>query len=35
MLEVKLTPKLESALTAHARRARRSKTSLVQMAVAS
>lgn len=34
MLEVKLTPELESALSEHAKRERKSKTSLVQTAVA-
>lgn len=33
MLEVKLTPELDSALSEHARRERKSKTSLVQTAV--
>jgi predicted DNA-binding protein len=34
MLEVKLTPELESALSEHAKRARKSKTSVVRAAVA-
>ena len=33
MLEVKLTPELDSALSEHAKRERKSKTSLVQAAV--
>lgn len=33
MLEVKLTPELETALSAHARRARKSKAALVRTAV--
>ena len=34
MLEVKLTPKLESALDEHAKRARKSKAALVRTALA-
>ncbi len=34
MLEVKLTPELDSSLSEHARRERKSKASLVQTAVA-
>lgn len=34
LLEVKLPPELETALTAHARRSRKSKTSLVRAALA-
>ncbi len=34
MLEVKLTPELESALDEHAKRARKSKATLVRAAVA-
>ena len=34
MLEVNLTPELETALSAHAQRARKSKASLVRAAVA-